>query len=112
MNNQIRRLCILLSATAFLGFGSAALYSTYQASSWQDAVTVWYENMNKSYAECEADRKSIYCELISSNRKEFNESVAERDGWRASAQQFVIACVVVPALIGFFFFGSRWVRTG
>lgn len=112
MNNQIKRLCVLLAATAFLGLGSAALYSVYKVSSWQGAVTIWYQNMNEAYAKCESDRKSIYCESIPSSRKEFNESVVARDGWRESAEWFGIACFAVPIFIGFLFFSFRWVKTG
>jgi hypothetical protein len=112
MDDRIKRLCILLAAAAFVAFGGAALFSTYRASSYQDAVTIWYQNLNRAIAECEADRESIYCEAIPSNRNYFNESVAERNNWSALAEKLSIASFVVPALIVFLFFSARWVLTG
>jgi hypothetical protein len=106
------RLSVLVAATSFVMLGSASIFSIYRASASQNAVTVWYRNMNTAISECEADRTSTYCESITSWRDNFNESVDERDMWSGLANVFAIASIATPIVVAFVFFSTRWVRTG
>lgn len=112
METQFRRLAWLVAAVSFIGFSFGAAWSYYKENSAQDAVSIWYENLNRSLVECEKDRTSIYCEGISHHKKEFNESVQIRDAYTESLKTNLIGLVFLPIASLFLFFSLRWVITG
>lgn len=112
MESQFRRLALLAAVVSFLGFGVASAWSFYRANSTQDIVSMYYQQLNSSIAECEKDRTSVYCEMRASNKDEFDSAVVERNQYSSRAETFLVAALVVPIISLFMFFAGRWIATG
>lgn len=112
MEDRLRRLTIFISIISVLGFGGVSVYSIYRAHSAQSAVISLGRYLNEAIANCEKDRNSVSCGLISSFRQYFDDSVLERDQFNETSKHFLIASILIPTLSFSLFFGIGWVFTG
>lgn len=112
METQFRRLAWLIAVASLVGCSVGAAWLYYKEKSMQQAVTVWYENLNRSIAECEKDRQSIYCESIEYNKREFDEAVQIRNHYSDVVETNLVTLFSLPLAALLLFLALRWVITG
>lgn len=110
--SRFARLSLLLAVTATILLGGGAALSAYKASGWHQLVIAYYQDLNTTISECEANRSSVSCELIQTHRRDFNESVKSRNSWSAWSERLGVSALVAPFLVALLYFGGRFVWTG
>lgn len=114
MENQFRRLAILASISALLGFGSASGYSYYESDNWYSAYKHALQIVINLKEQC---RESRNCDLESLSAKldrdiDPDSSLVKFQEHYERFETFRNLAIGVPLLVAFLFFGLRWVITG